>query len=595
MTAPLAFPPSLRWLGRPPLVREQALAGHVTAVLFWRLGCDACAEAARELARLVEAPPDLHGHAAGANASERPFAVVAVQVPTNAAERDEARQLRAASALPFAHAVDDKRAFVAELDVQALPYVLLLAADGEVVFRGPGVPQRVRFAAAIDTLLAAAEHDGRAALVPFAPIAPGSALRPSALLAEGDRLWLAAGHSVFELDVAVRNQPRLVQRYGGDEAGTQDGRAAAARFLRPAALCALPEHVLVADASAHTLRTIERHSGHVETWSGTGRLGLDRTGGAYARDQGLCTPVGLLPHDGAVVVAQALAHQLWQFDPMTRAAAAWLGSGERVARHADELVFVSPRSVAALGETLLVADAGADAIVAVDLAHQRGRVRWPNVPRPTAVLVQDERVFVAANFAGEVRVAAMSDADAPLLPFRGREHGLVEPVALAVSGTTLWIADAGADAVFAVDLAQDDAPLLRLPWPLGSDQRAAAGEHEVASAEPVRVPLRRGAQLCPEQRIAAHADVSLVVRLPSQHAADGVAWQVDVVDEGEPRLAVARHAPVVARAGELTLLLPIDAPGSGALRVRAASAVCVLRFVVPIEGIADGSARIEVG
>ena len=51
MTAPLAFPTSLRWLGRPPLVREQALAGHVTAVLFWRLGCDACEEAARELAR----------------------------------------------------------------------------------------------------------------------------------------------------------------------------------------------------------------------------------------------------------------------------------------------------------------------------------------------------------------------------------------------------------------------------------------------------------------------------------------------------------------------------------------------------------------
>ena len=71
MTAPLAFPPSLRWLARPPLVREQALAGHVTAVLFWRLGCDACEEAARELARLVEAPPP-PGHAAGAGAGERP-------------------------------------------------------------------------------------------------------------------------------------------------------------------------------------------------------------------------------------------------------------------------------------------------------------------------------------------------------------------------------------------------------------------------------------------------------------------------------------------------------------------------------------------
>jgi hypothetical protein len=207
------------------------------------------------------------------------------------------------------------------------------------------------------------------------------------------------------------------------------------------------------------------------------------------------------------------------------------------------------------------------------------------------VLVHGERVFVAASFAGEVRVASSAVAEAPLLPFRGREHGLVEPVALAASGTTLWIADAGADAVFAVDLAQDDAPLVRLPWPIGVDDRAASER----DAAPVPAPLRRGAQLGPEQRIAAHADVTLVVRLPATHAADGVPWQIDVVDEGEPRLAVARHASVVANAGELTLLLPIDAPGRGALRVRAASAACVLRFVVPIEVTTETSAlRVEL-
>lgn len=584
MSSPLVFPPSLRWLGRPPLLREQGLAGHVTAVLFWRLGCDACQEAAAELARRVVA----HG--------ERPFAVVAVQVPTNAAERDEARQQRAADAWPFASCVDGQREFVAAAKVTALPFVLLLAADGDVVFRGAGVPQRARLQEAVEALLATAAHDGIEALVPFAPLAPTTErLRPRALAVDGERLWLAAGHAVFELDVAAA-PPQLVQRFGGDVAGSDDGRAGAARFVAPAGLLVLPDHVLVADAAGHALRALDRRSGYVETWSGTGRLSADRTGGAYARDQGLCSPHGLLCHDGTVVVAQALAHQLWQFDPATRAAAAWLGSGERTAGHDGDLVFDTPRGAALVGETLLVADAGANAIVAVDLAHQRGCVRWANVPRPTAVLAHGGRVFVAASFAGEVLVAAVADADAPLLPFRGREHGLVEPVALAASGTTLWIADAGADAVFAVDLAQDDAPLLRLPWPLANDAPAAAASgSEAARAEPVRVPSRRGALLCPEQRIAAHTDVSLVVRLPAGHAADGVSWQVDVVDEGEPRLAVARHASLLARAGELTLLLPIDAEGPGALRVRAASAVCVLRFVVPIEVIVDGSARIEVG
>ena len=584
MSSPLVFPPSLRWLGRPPLLREQGLAGHVTAVLFWRLGCDACHEAAAELARSVVA----HG--------ERPFAVVAVQVPTNAAERDEARQQRAADAWPFASCVDGQREFVAAAKVTALPFVLLLAADGDVVFRGAGVPQRARLQEAVEALLATAAHDGIEALVPFAPLAPTTErLRPRALAVDGERLWLAAGHAVFELDVAAA-PPQLVQRFGGDVAGSDDGRAGAARFVAPAGLLVLPDHVLVADAAGHSLRALDRRSGYVETWSGTGRPSADRTGGAYARDQGLCSPHGLLWHDGTVVVAQALAHQLWQFDPATRAAAAWLGSGERSAGHDGDLVFDAPRSAALVGETLLVADAGANAIVAVDLAHQRGRVRWANVPRPTAVLAHGGRVFVAASFAGEVLVADARDEAAPLRVFRGRTHGLDEPVALAAAGTTLWIADAGADAVFAVDLAQDEAPLLRLPWSFANDTPAvAASGSEAARAEPLRVPSRRGALLCPEQRIAAHTDVSLVVRLPAGHAADGVSWQVDVVDEGEPRLAIARHASVLARAGELTLLLPIDAEGPGALRVRAASAVCVLRFVVPIEVVVDGSARIEVG
>lgn len=634
MSAPLVFPPSLRWLERPALVRDQGLAGHVTAVLFWRLGCDACHEAAAELARSVVA----HG--------DRPFAVVAVQVPTNAAERDEARQRRAAEALPFASCVDERREFATAAKVTALPFVLLLAADGDVVFRGAGVPQRARLQEAVEALLATAEHDGIAALVPFAPLAPAiERLRPRALAVDGDRLWLAAGHAVYELDVAAAlaprtsdgeaaaaatgeawidgaarvpplASPRLVQRFGGEVAGSDDGRATAARFVAPAGLLVLPDHVLVADAVGHTLRALDRRSGYVETWSGTGRLSADRTGGAYARDQGLCSPHGLLWHDGTVVVAQALAHQLWQFDPATRAAAAWLGSGERTASHAGDLVFDAPRSAALVGETLLVADAGANAIVAVDLAHQRGRVRWAGVPRPTAVLAHGERVFVAASFAGEVLVADAGDEAAPLRVFRGRTHGLVEPVALAAAGTTLWIADAGADAVFVVDLLHDEAPLVRLAWPPAkgtSDSSLAArdagrGANDASTAaanspaqEPSFAPLARVtasapslARLVGEQRIAAHSDVDLCVHLPPEQADDGVVWQVDVVDEGEPRLAVARHASVVAKSGALALLLPIDAPGRGVLRVRAASERCVLRFVVPIDVVADGAVRLEV-
>lgn len=573
MSAGFTLPASLDWLGRPALA-ESGLAGHVVVVLLWRLGCDHCHEAAAELEQVVRA------------IGEQAFVVLAAQVATNAAERDRARQLRAAAGRPFASCVDARRELVASLQAKALPFVALFAADGARKFASPGVPHRQRLREAIDALLADAAHAGRRAVVPFVPYAEPPRLGPLALLAEPDRLWLAAAgaHRVYELD----HTGQVLRTFGSGGAGSTDGVPSHQQFVRPAALLGLPDHVLVADAGAHTLRALERRSGCSETWSGTGRRSADRQGGAYARDQGLCAPAALLALDGTVVLAQPLLRQLWQFDPATRAAAAWLGGGERHADGPEDVMFQSPHGVAlnagaAHGGELLVADAGADAIVAVDLAHQRARARWVGVSRPVAVLVHEGSVYVAASFGPTILVADLHDPTAPLRPLFGAQHGLVEPVALAAFGSTLWIADVGADVVWVADLAAPTRGLVPLV---------------LAGLPAPAAELGARATLLAPRRLAAHSDVVLRLGVAAADGEDrqlreerGERVEVDIVDAGAPRLAVPRHAVVVPHDGVAEVLLPLDEPGSGALRVRLRTAVGTRHFVVPIE-VVDGAATV---
>lgn len=248
-------------------------------------------------------------------------------------------------------------------------------------------------------------------------------------------------------------------------------------------------------------------------------------------------------------------------------------------------MFQAPHGLAANegsvhGGELLVADAGADAIVAVDLAHLRAGVRWDGVPRPVAVLVHQDTVFVAAAFGPAILHAPCGAAKAPLRPLFGKEHGLVEPVALAAHGTTLWIADVGADVVFVADLAEPSRGLAALTL---ADLPAPAAE-----------PGARATLLAP-RCLAAHSDIVLRLGVP---AADGEERaervEVDVVDAGNRRLAVPRHAVVVPHDGVAEVLLPLDEPGPGALRVRLRTAAGTRHFVVPIEVVDGGASLLEL-
>jgi len=555
------LPSAIRPLDRPPLSLPVALRGHVSLLLFWRVGCVHSRQALADLVALL------------VECVDEPLALLAVHVPTVAAERDEDRIRRAVAGLALTVLLDNEHELAAALGVSALPTLVLVDAGGEVCFVGKGEPNRARLLEAIEALLVSAGENGSAARVPFAPPAPvGSpALGPTSLCADGKRLWVgAAGHGrVYALGADDRVE-RVV-----------DGVSA------PAGMCVHEGRLFVSDVATHELRATELDGEELTVVLGTGRRSTDRFGGGFGSDQGLCSPAGLCVHEGAIYCAQAGAHQLWQFDPETQAASAWLGTGARLLRDgAEAAAFSEPLALAATEDELLVADAGNGAVRGVEWAHNIARTIACDIARPSAVIADGEHVLVLAAWQPALlRIPRAGGAAEERLT---AADGLVEPVAMALQGERLWIADVGADCLFVLELRAAGAPLRRVDLDVvPPSSRSSASALSARVAEPIAVQ--------------EFSDVSL--RVPLQTAAGvlvehGASCEVDVVDEAAAVLAADRHTVLQAAAGHLDVVVPIAEQGEGVLRllVRAVAGqdAPVLRYLVPVTVTANGALSAEV-
>lgn len=573
------FPASLQWLDRPALSRATGLRGHVLAIVSWRLGCVHSRQALAEFAALQR------------TYAGRAFAVVAVHSPCQPAEHDLARLRRvlAERTVPITVAIDAAGELRRLLGHRCLPGLALVDTDGAVRFVGHGEPNRLRVEEAIESLLERAERNGTAARVPFVPgLLPAPVARPllpSAIASDGETLWVAcAGHRrVYEVD----KSGTVLRTIGSGQPGTADGPAATASFHTPIGLLTHGDHLVVADAGAHTLRAVHRQTGEVATWCGNGRRNTDRFGGAFGDQQGLCSPVAMAALDGGIYVSQAGAHQVWQFDPETQAATAWIGTGARSLRDGgEEATFAEPWGIAVREDAVFLADASNGALRRVDLGHNFVRTVAQGLARPMGLVVHGADVFVAD--AWQAAVVRWCEGAELAAGFADRKQGLVEPVALTIAGDELWIADVGANCLFVADLPGSGA-LRRVElsgWP--ALPQPAHDERYARFAEPLQA--------------LEFSDVTLRIELP---LADGeqldaaLPCQVSVLDEGVPVLACDRNASVSIEDGCAVMLVPISDRGHGALRVRVEATVRAgasaqprqrtWRYVVPVEvGTAGG-------
>jgi thiol-disulfide isomerase/thioredoxin len=292
-----------------------ALRGKIVLLDFWAFCCVNCLHVLDELRPLEQKHDDV-------------LVTVGVHSPKFEHEADPAAVAAAVERYDVHHPVLDDPDLTTwkQYAVKAWPTLVVVDPEGYVVAQLSGEGHAHALDKLVDELVA--EHDAKGTLHrgdgPYvAPPATATELRfpgKVAVLPTGTLLVSDSGHhSLVEL---AADGETVLRRIGSGARGLVDGPPGTAAFSEPQGVLLLPAElradtgydVVVADTVNHALRGVRLEDGTVTTVAGSGRQWMH---GAGTTD--LSSPWDLAWHDGRVVVAMAGIHQLWSFDPRTRA------------------------------------------------------------------------------------------------------------------------------------------------------------------------------------------------------------------------------------------------------------------------------------
>lgn len=440
-TTPRVRAPELRgrgWLNTDGALTLRELRGRFVLLDFWTFCCINCLHVLDELREVEEQFAD-------------ELVVVGVHSPKFAHEADPDALASAVERYHVTHPVLDDPELVTwqAYAARAWPTLVLVDPEGYVVahYAGEG------HAHAIEALLAelVEVHRERGTLQPgdspYVPPAPADTdLRfpaKAVALPGGHVLVADAGHDqVVEL---VPGGPVVVRRFDG--------------FREPNGLCLLPPEVaaevgydvVVADTVGHRLAGLTLATGDVRTVAGDGNQ-LMSGGGTGS----LSSPWDVVWWKGRVWIAMAGVHQLWTFDPRTRAVEVAAGTTNEglLDGPLEHAWFAQTSGLAADGRRLWLADSETSSLrwieegevhTAVghglfDFGFKDGGRDDARLQHPLGVdVLPDGTVAVCDTYNGAVR---------RFDPATGRlatvAVGLAEPSGLVLLGDTAYVVESGA-------------------------------------------------------------------------------------------------------------------------------------------------------
>jgi hypothetical protein len=272
--------------------------------------------------------------------------------------------------------------------------------------------------AAVERALAAAPAPAENMLsVPTGLNAPSGFLAfPMGLWAEGQFLCVAntGRHSVVIFD----RRGTVRQVIGCGEPAWEDGYQSEARFRLPRGVLFSEGILIIADTGNHCVRAMDAAVGVVRTVAGTGRPAHPAGPAGPGHRAGLAFPWGLAVSGGTIWITLAGAHQVWALDPGRVRLEPVAGKGERGSADGPgpSAQFDQPAGMCVAGEIAYVCD---------------------SLGRRIRSIEPQRRMGVSTR--------------------RWRGEPLRFPVAICANGGKLFVADAGADAVFEYNPRSDDA------------------------------------------------------------------------------------------------------------------------------------------
>jgi thiol-disulfide isomerase/thioredoxin len=476
------------WLNVPGRLSLAALRGKVVLLDFWTYGCVNCMHLMPEHRRLEEKYRD-------------ELVIVGVHSAkfTNERKSDNIRRILVRYDIDHPVANDANFVIWKQYGARAWPTQVLIDPEGYVVGAASGEGHGEAFDRAIAAVIHVFDEKGGINRAPIPRSLERERLETSTLAFPGK---VSANEDAGRLVIADSNHHRiLVAAFDGTvsrvvgvcAAGFEDGPASAARFYRPQGVAESDGVLYVADTENHAIRAVDLVTGEVTTVAGTGRQGAWRNQGGAARETSLNSPWDVLVRGRLLFIAMAGAHQVWILDLDRGLVFPYAGSGQEARRDGsnDESAFAQPSGLAAIEDTLYVADAESNIIRAIALppvntvrtiaggdlfefGDTDGRGDKVRLQHPLGIAAAGGRLFVADTYNHKIKTLEPGKGQVRTFAGRGGEGAddgrrgvaaFYEPGGLAATSDTLYVAETNNHAIRRVGLTTDRVETVEITLP----------------------------------------------------------------------------------------------------------------------------------
>jgi len=457
------------WLNLERSPRVQDFEGRVLLLDFWTFCCVNCLHVLPELHRLEQEFGDR-------------LTVLGIHSAKFEHEKDSAQIVQAIEKYGIRHPVANDADFLLwkSLGVNAWPSFALISSEGRLVelTSGEGVYAKLRDRIAIEV----AKLAGKPTPFPAVTLARSE----SELRYPGKILWDEPSRRLIVAD-SEHHRIRVFNEHGGELdafgsglMGLKDGPADEAQFHSPQGLALRGNALFVADTENHAIRRIDLSARQVTTLFGNGQ----QSRVAYWRETlgaELNSPWDLAFQGDDLIIAMAGTHQLYRMTSANilekfvgsgvenlvdgNAQRACLAQTSGLAVHADgTLYFVDPET-SALRQ---FRDGQVSTLVGTGLfdfgfrdGHGAPEDSGALLQHPLGLAVSQDKIYVADTYNHAIRVFDLNTQTLTTLGGgRGYQDGplgsarFLEPSALALVGTKLFVADTNNHALRVIDLEQ---------------------------------------------------------------------------------------------------------------------------------------------
>ncbi len=446
---------SASWVNTERAYSLKELKGKLVLLDFWTFGCINCQQIIPDLHRLEERYKD---H----------LVVIGIHSAKFKAERAGFRIKSAADRLGISHPVINDADFKIWDDyaVKAWPTLVLIDHRGKVIWQRAGEGFYQDLDAVLEEWTSYYEDDLNSEILAGLGSTEHEDLLkyPAGLALDTDgNIWIAdaGNHRILKVD----STGKILHTVGSGKAGLKNGSFNEAQFFDPQGLSVEGDTIWVADTRNHALRVFSMIEKTVTTPVGDGKQG--KIAGNSPRNSPVfpASPWAIFSDSKYRYVANAGNHRILSMEIGNgNLLSTWWGTGREALVDGSSEVgsFNQPSALALWKHYLLVADAEASAIRAIDLeadslktlvgrglfvfGYQDGPPEQALLQHPQGLSVWKDTLYIADTYNGCIRSMAL-----PSGPVQTLISGLKAPVGIVATEKHLWITDSDAHQLLKAD------------------------------------------------------------------------------------------------------------------------------------------------